>query len=424
MRRKPPPSIPPSTGGSNRWSVFRSDIGDDHIVNTDLANRDRSSGWFKSGTLVLTVSKGSATRTGFPHSFAFREQISPFDSPVHGAEYVPSPLTGRDREGASCRLPHVAGVQPVFSPIESLRAGDLVLGHDGQPHRVTHLVSREHCGNLICLRTKTSQAGLWITQDAYVLCANRTRSYGANRSWKQVSDGHFGRAIAMRKQSTNTESFVWRSLRGNQLGVSFRRQHPIGPYIVDFYSWETGLVVEIDGDSHFTVEGQAYDAERTAYLEALGLTVVRFTNAKVLECPEEVIASISYVTGAVKLSEDHYRQWRRANSLREGDIVFCASGETLSESSGQPSSCPQSSAFAKESPPRSPRQQGEVRPLPVDGEGQGGGSSSASRQDHGGILLREVSITSLERALTSEMLYHLEIESSSSLLTDVCVVHD
>gem|GEM_PF-1358040 len=93
--RKKPPSIPPSTEGGKERRIFRSVAKDYGIMITDLAHRCPSSGWFKPGTLVLTVSKGSVTRTSCPHRFAFREQVSPFDSPAHGAEYVPSPLTGR-----------------------------------------------------------------------------------------------------------------------------------------------------------------------------------------------------------------------------------------------------------------------------------------------------------------------------------------
>lgn len=86
---------------------------------------------------------------------------------------------------------------------------------------------------------------------------------------------------------------VWNQLRGRRLdGVKFRRQFGLGPYIADFYSPKHRLVVEIDGDSHFTPAGQAYDAERTAYVHGLGLREIRFTNADVRHNLHEVIQSL------------------------------------------------------------------------------------------------------------------------------------
>ena len=61
------------------------------------------------------------------------------------------------------------------------------------------------------------------------------------------------------------------------------RQRPIDNFIVEFYCAALRLVIEIDGDSHFTEQGKAYDAERTSVLEGYGLVVVRFTNVEVLQ---------------------------------------------------------------------------------------------------------------------------------------------
>jgi very-short-patch-repair endonuclease len=61
------------------------------------------------------------------------------------------------------------------------------------------------------------------------------------------------------------------------------RPRPIDNFIVDFYCAALKLVIEIDGDSHFTEQGKQYDAERTAILEGYGLRVIRFTNVEVLQ---------------------------------------------------------------------------------------------------------------------------------------------
>ena len=86
----------------------------------------------------------------------------------------------------------------------------------------------------------------------------------------------------MRREPTEPERRLWQKLRRKQLdGYKFRRQHPIGRFIVDFYCHEAKLVVEVDGDSHAFQE--AYDAARTAWLEAQGLRVLRFDNQTVMK---------------------------------------------------------------------------------------------------------------------------------------------
>jgi very-short-patch-repair endonuclease len=89
------------------------------------------------------------------------------------------------------------------------------------------------------------------------------------------------RAKELRKNMTPAEKKLW----NNYLKTfKFRvlRQRPINNFIVDFYCANLKLVIEVDGDSHFTPEGKDYDAERTAILEGYGLKVMRFTNENVL----------------------------------------------------------------------------------------------------------------------------------------------
>jgi very-short-patch-repair endonuclease len=72
----------------------------------------------------------------------------------------------------------------------------------------------------------------------------------------------------------------------------FRKQRPFKPFIADFYCAGAKLVIEVDGAGHYTPEGQAYDAARTAHLEGLGLKVLRFSNAEVLDGFEVVCGQI------------------------------------------------------------------------------------------------------------------------------------
>jgi very-short-patch-repair endonuclease len=85
----------------------------------------------------------------------------------------------------------------------------------------------------------------------------------------------------MRKEPTDAERRLWWKLKARRLGGwKFKRQYPIGPYIVDFVCIEKKFVVELDGSQH--EENAAYDGRRDAYLRERGFRVVRFWNAEFL----------------------------------------------------------------------------------------------------------------------------------------------
>ena len=91
---------------------------------------------------------------------------------------------------------------------------------------------------------------------------------------------------------TEAERILWARIRGKQLGVYFRRQVPIGSYIVDFVSIKSGLVVEVDGGQHLTERGLIGDARREEFLRSKGLSTLRFTNAEVLNETDGVVERI------------------------------------------------------------------------------------------------------------------------------------
>jgi len=84
------------------------------------------------------------------------------------------------------------------------------------------------------------------------------------------------RARDFRHPLTPPEAKVWQAIRNRQVGFKFRRQHPIGRFIADFYCAEAKLVIEIDGDTHAAPDQAAYDSTRTARLEERGYRVLRF----------------------------------------------------------------------------------------------------------------------------------------------------
>jgi very-short-patch-repair endonuclease len=92
------------------------------------------------------------------------------------------------------------------------------------------------------------------------------------------------RRRALRQHSTDAERRLWKLLRARQfLGLKFRRQHPVGPYIVDFYCTALRIAIELDGGQHFTAEGQAYDKRRSDYLVCHGVRVLRFDNRELFQ---------------------------------------------------------------------------------------------------------------------------------------------
>jgi very-short-patch-repair endonuclease len=99
------------------------------------------------------------------------------------------------------------------------------------------------------------------------------------------------RAKELRRDMTPAEKILWQELRGNKLGVHFRRQQVIAGFIVDFYCHKAALVIEVDGDIHDSQQEE--DARREKVLSEMGLRVVRFRN-------KEVMRDLSAVVGKIR----------------------------------------------------------------------------------------------------------------------------
>jgi len=106
---------------------------------------------------------------------------------------------------------------------------------------------------------------------------------GEYNDWTLVPDATFEHAREMRRNLTAAERVLWKALRDRQLGVKFRRQHPIGPYIADFYSREANLVIEVDGDTHTSELQKEHDRNRSLFFGTQGLHVIRFANREIYE---------------------------------------------------------------------------------------------------------------------------------------------
>ncbi|MFQ5780198.1 MAG: endonuclease domain-containing protein [Nitrospiria bacterium] len=101
------------------------------------------------------------------------------------------------------------------------------------------------------------------------------------------------RARVLRQQMTDAERYLWRALKNRTLsGVKFRRQVPLGPYYLDFYSAEAKMAIELDGGQHYRAQGKKRDERRDAYIQSLGIKVIRYSDRDVLLHLEKVLEEI------------------------------------------------------------------------------------------------------------------------------------
>lgn len=89
------------------------------------------------------------------------------------------------------------------------------------------------------------------------------------------------KARYLRKRGTEAEKILWEEIRNNNLGIKFRRQHPIGNFVVDFCALKYKLVIEIDGSVHKSNDAKEYDEMRTKVLEEEGIVLMRFWNSEI-----------------------------------------------------------------------------------------------------------------------------------------------
>lgn len=109
------------------------------------------------------------------------------------------------------------------------------------------------------------------------------------RTYDAAPGGTVQKARRLRRDATEAEKRLWNEARRAFPGVKFRRQSPVGPYIVDFLCFAEKLVIEVDGGQHAE---NAADARRTAYLEGQGFRVIRFWNNEVLSNTAGVLQAI------------------------------------------------------------------------------------------------------------------------------------
>ncbi|MEJ0074381.1 MAG: endonuclease domain-containing protein [Alphaproteobacteria bacterium] len=127
------------------------------------------------------------------------------------------------------------------------------------------------------------------------------------------------RARQLRLDSTNVEMRLWQKLRSRQLGVDFRRQHPAGPFILDFYCPALRLTIELDGGQHNDAEQSKRDRQREHWLIERGVTILRFWNSDVTQNLRGVLEVIAAKVGELQeVKATPTRRWRADLPLSGG----------------------------------------------------------------------------------------------------------
>jgi very-short-patch-repair endonuclease len=114
------------------------------------------------------------------------------------------------------------------------------------------------------------------------------------------------RARSLRRAMSLPEVLLWRALKGGRLGGHhFRRQHPVGPYILDFYCHALRLAVEVDGQSHGFEDGPAHDARRDRFLREHGVRTLRLSARAVLDDVDGAARTIQGFVAEAGLQPPH-----------------------------------------------------------------------------------------------------------------------
>ncbi len=128
---------------------------------------------------------------------------------------------------------------------------------------------------------------------------DKTNNYGDKENARQL-----------RRDMTAAEVSMWQYLRNGATGFRFRRQHPIGPYVLDFYSYELNLCIELDGDAHKMVGADIHDMIRTDYLNSQNITVLRYLNEVVFTNIDAILETIkNYAQNPVLMPGWHLNEF-------------------------------------------------------------------------------------------------------------------
>ncbi len=237
---------------------------------------------------------------------------------------TPSLALPVDGEGTGGLLsdPGVSTIDaPNLRPVEDLRGRDVVYSVDGSTTAVLSATAAKQNELTITIEPCGDLPAISVTANMLILGRRRPRSLGGNRDWTGSPAGNQPHRRHLRREMSPPERALWQRLKGQALGYKFRRQHPIGPYIADFYCRDANLVVEIDGYSHSGDDSYKHDRRRDAFMRSLGLRVLRISASTVGKELDQVLSTIESECQRPFVLLDE-AQWIQANQLCPGDILY------------------------------------------------------------------------------------------------------
>ncbi|MEI7668817.1 MAG: class I tRNA ligase family protein, partial [Pseudomonadota bacterium] len=208
---------------------------------------------------------------------------------------IPFPVWYSKRAGEEGKIIVADISQLPIDPLVSLPNGytkdEVIASADIMDTWATSSITPQINARAISL-TQPSPRGRGLSEFPLPLGEGRGEGFVKRKS--QLSQDFLSLVRKLRNQSTDAEQYMWSVLRNSQLdGFKFRRQHPIPPYIVDFFCHEANIIIELDGGQHNEENNIKNDLKRTEFLENLGYKVLRFWNNDVLKNMEGVFQVIS-----------------------------------------------------------------------------------------------------------------------------------
>lgn len=159
---------------------------------------------------------------------------------------------------------------------ECLQIGDRLTLYGKEEATINKVFESVYKGSILQISTSFPSNAFRLLPFQRILIPRRVQHLSEFGQWSSIPHKHFQQARHLRRHLTPPELRLWQVLRAEQLGIKFRNQHPIGPFIADFYARQAGLVVEVDGDqAHGSPDQQQYDQMRDHWMESRGLNVRR-----------------------------------------------------------------------------------------------------------------------------------------------------
>lgn len=241
---------------------------------------------------------------------------NPLSKNGEGASTSPSPYLGKGPGDGEKACP---------TSVESLCPGDLVLTHKNRFMPVLKVMWDEREEEMLQIRVSGCTASLCISPYHPV-------------AFPRQALPPFGTKVStarhLRKYSTPAESVLWSFLRGKSLGIKFRRQHSLGPFILDFFAPSVRVAIELDGGIHEEEYQGAYDLFRQECVEMFGIQFIRLSNEEVLRNVGEALDRIRYIVKSREAFLDYGVLWVPAEDLRVDDSVFAEGTSEIRTVSG------------------------------------------------------------------------------------------